>query len=248
MINNWDNSDLTVPLGHALADVGTSYWPTIADELEKLIAELITESDPLSRRRGLEFLCFGTKRSSSDSFELWMREQISRHKGQIGIEATASSDFRLTALHVRAISLDEALAMPGGLSALNDYMNWYLYQDILVRYLIDQSSMPVKGEADRLASIGRYLIRNPDVPWASSRLRKVRGWPKSRLDNAQEDLLFLDELSGLGFAAILAIHNEISRVSRPRENLSKIPMPPNFRRLFQDWTENRINFVKIIDE
>jgi NACHT domain-containing protein len=249
MIINWDNNDLTVPLRGALTDVGAPYWSTVSDELGKLIAKLIAEPDPPSRRRGLEFLFFLTNENESakDSFDLWTREQISRHKKQISIEAAASSELRLTALRARAISLDEALAMPGGLSALNNYMNWYLYDDMVNRYLKDQSSSPPRGEAGQLASIGRYLIRNPGVPWTSSRLRKVSGWSMDELDNAQENLLSLDEISGLGFAALLAIHNEISRVSRPRVDLSEIPMPPDFRKLFQDWAEGLTDFVEIID-
>jgi hypothetical protein len=101
---------------------------------------------------------------------------------------------------------------------------------------------PSELDARDLAGIGRYVFDHPALPWArGSRWRSA----EFDLDSMPSDLA-LDEITGLGTAAGFAIISEFCDEG-PRTDLSALPMPAGFKRVFLDWTVGRVNFVEILD-
>ena len=238
---------------HTLIEITDAYRSTVSDEPGNRVAELATATDSASRIGTLEFLMSladaarRTKTTANEYYDVWAKEQITRYARHVSAEAAASGKFREQALFKGAISLDEALAMPGGLSEVADYLCWNLYPKVVEPFLKNDGTALARNEAGELASIGRYLAAHPSPPPTfSPRQPEVRP-EMTRLLIAPEGLRSLDELSGLGFAAVLAVRSE-AKAGRARVDLSGIPMPPDFRQRFRDWAEGRVDLAEIIDE
>ena len=247
-LRNWDNRDITVPMRYALVEASAPYRPTISDELGRRIAELTASPDGPTRVLALELLLSIAERAANEFFDAWAKEQISHYAPQIRVEATASTDFRRIALYAREIPLSEALEMPGGPSAIVNWLEWQVYDRIVERHILNEDSVPVKDTTGQLASIGRYLARHPAPPWICSHSDRVRALTMAQVASALDNLKSLDEFSGLGFAAVFAMWNEISRIRRPRPDLSGIPMPGEFKGMFRDWAAGQVSFVEILEE
>jgi hypothetical protein len=93
------------------------------------------------------------------------------------------------------------------------------------------------------AAIGRYIISHPLPPWA-----RASSYELGLADICHEELLresaaTLDEVTGLGFAAVHAICSEVFgwHGERPWADL---PMPAQFRRTFRDWANHKVNLAE----
>jgi hypothetical protein len=62
--------------------------------------------------------------------------------------------------------------------------------------------------------------------------------------------LGLDEISGLGVAAILAVYAEFGRSERVNEGITIewLPMSAQSREIFREWDTQKINFVELTGE
>ena len=58
---------------------------------------------------------------------------------------------------------------------------------------------------------------------------------------------YLDVYAGLGMAAIYAVQREIIRDFDSRIDLTGIPMPASFKKLFQDWADRKVSFVELAE-
>jgi hypothetical protein len=110
-------------------------------------------------------------------------------------------------------------------------------------------------------------------PWALSVSRhaqlEFRDMEPGRIPRSA--LALFDEAAFLGLAAVLCVYWEMYRVSSPlkfwqfdraclldtylgrRRNqyghaLSNLPVPVQFRQVFLDWAEGKVDFVKMLDE
>jgi hypothetical protein len=91
-----------------------------------------------------------------------------------------------------------------------------------------------------LTDVGRHLIEHPALPW----LHAGHGDQTSD-DRSPPDYSGFDELSGLGAAAAFAISCDTEDISFRKDlYLSAFPMPLQFRKLFQDWSEGLVNLVE----
>src|ERR1700733_552130 len=146
------------------------------------------------------------ERGGNEVFDAWVEGQVDHYEPQIRIEAAASREFRRKALYTGVISLAEALEMPGGPSAIEDYLRWLVYDSIVER--LNEDGVPVKDTNGQLASIGRYIVSHPARPWIRSRSHKMRALAMTGLASVLDNLQSLDEFSGLGLAAAIAMQNE----------------------------------------
>ena len=112
----------------------------------------------------------------------WQTKNSERYAAEIIEAATHDIAMRGRALWNELITIDEALDMPGGLTALMTDMpmgifdGWYSpYLPSKVNHLISNRNDPpghdqqfwAKGSKD-LSAVGRYLKRNPEPPWITA--------------------------------------------------------------------------------
>ena len=235
----------------------------IADEMSIRIAAMVMSDDEATRAEGLLLVLEIGQGDASAFWSQWSAEQANRYAAEIAAETARSNRLRAPALGAHVISLEQALGMPGGLGALME-----IYPQLLTMYspvpypvslyedLVYRSRPPMyqshnimrrpfaSGDAIReLALIGRYLESNPDLPWA--RTTALKHVTTILFPDPQEIGDRLDNFSGLGVAAVYSMYKEIRK---NRRTLTDLPMPAQFKKLFRDWKEGRVNFVEILAE
>jgi hypothetical protein len=231
----------------------------IADEMSNRIAAMVMSSDKATRVEGLllvlEFnlnVLELDQNGGSTFWSRWSAEQASRYAAEVTAEAARSCRLRTPALDAHVISLEQALEMPGGLGALLEMYPQLLsltspepYPIALLTKLGPQpgGSQATADVIHQFVLIGNYLIRNPDPPWA-----RVTGvnWMTMQVPLSIERSDRLDNFSGLGIAAAHAMYQEVAKNNRIQ--LSHLPMSAQFRELFQDWADRRVNFIEILRE
>jgi len=248
MLDNRENNDITVPLRIALFDVAKTYRRVTHDETAKIIAKMSAAQEDAVRVRAMELVLYIAQRPESESFNGWIQEQLNLYDAHIRLICTVSAEFREIALSGGFLSIGEALEMPGGLGAINDFLRWRIYDRIIQRYAENNGTKRVDPKTHEQTTIGAYLIRHPSPPWTSSHRYKITVPVKAVLDTVQNSIVPLDEISGLGLAAVLAILIDASRARPPRPDLSVIPMPVEFRQVFQDWAAGSVELVDITDD
>jgi hypothetical protein len=235
------------PLRLLLSRRRANYQHLVADEISNQIAAMVRSTSEIIRTEGLRLALEIGEGNENPFWTQWSRQQAAWYAREIAAEATRSNQLRILALRAHIISIEQALSMPGGLSSLMQIYSEILstnppdpYPVSLILSVL-QRQIRVADPIRELAAIGRYLSRNPDLPWATG-----THYDRTRIEFASAlATLPLDELSGLGCAAVYAIYYEIFNPHAiKREPLYRIPMPPYFRSLFQDWTKGKANFVK----
>jgi hypothetical protein len=222
------------------------YETLIYDELTKRIATMVTSEELDTQVAGLRFVFEmgrGPLHSPPKPSVEWVAEQVSRYDTEIFAIAAHDMKFRVHAVSVDVISVEQALTMPGGLSVLlGDRELVVIYQAKLTA----SEEILTRG----LAAIGRFLVEHPQLPWVSAPLYDdplplITMQMTSMLDKFRK----LDEFTGLGLAAAIAIGSELSDLPTFRHayRMSELPMPAQFRKLFQDWAAGRIEFAEIIN-
>jgi hypothetical protein len=245
IVTSGADRDYTVPLYGNMFASGERYGSLVSDELSKRLAQLMAEATAETRRTAFYFL-FEVAHRKGTFAGRWATEQFDRYARQITEEAMTSSDFRQSALHQGVITLEQALAMPGhigGVARLLVQENW----SWTGQFKYEKAAHPETAPS-QLRTIGDYLIEHPAVPWASTTERKWYGVDLDRDDLDAATRLLSDELSGLGFAAVFAIYEEIARPVKARSDLSGVPMPRQFRQLFRNWNAGQVDLVEFLDE
>jgi hypothetical protein len=257
---------------------GDRYKELLADEVSKQVAAMVASPDAAARVEWLQLaLEMGDRepdrfwsarsREEPDAFwSAWSRDQAARYAPEITAECAAHGRLRRSALIANVISIEQALAMPGGLGALMEIYPQILsmhspdpYPVLLVGSLSAKEGLPGKIR-EELSVIGSYVARDTNLHFSISRATALsaRGYTLGPIGPGLEDLP-LDELASLACATVSAIYSEFQfpelsdEVKKLRRNdktaaaragnIHRIPMPPQFRRLFRDWAEGRVSFV-----
>ena len=237
------------PLALLLHNHSGNQEQLIADEISNRIAAMVISGDRTIRVEGL-LLILEIREGLADTFwSRWSAEQANRYAAEIIAEAARSNRLRTPALNAHVISLEQALQMPDGLGALSEYypkrLTVFVAEPYSVKLLSDLGHRsPVSVELrHKFALMGRHLVSNPDLPWArTARHNPITTFvPDTRGISDQ-----FDNFSGLGVAAVQALHEEMMGMDRTL--LTYLPMPTQFNKLFQDWAEKRVNFVEMLEE
>jgi hypothetical protein len=155
--------------------------------------------------------------------------------------AARDSDFRVRAVAMDVVSVEQALAMPGGLGALlGDRALVVAHQ---AKLTADEGAL-----IRALGAIGRFLVEHEERPWVRASLYDE---PLPLITMRMSGLLAMfrdrDEFTGLGLAAAIALGSELSDLPTFKQayRLSELPMPTRFRGLFKDWAAGRVEFAEI---
>jgi hypothetical protein len=181
-----------------------AYKQLICDEMGKWIT-IVTSSDDMNSR--VKALALIAEIRLRPEFNLigWSEDLIGRYARQIAHEATNSVSLRTAALEANIITLEQALAMPGGLGAL-------IQEDVsTIPYALALATGPLNSaEISKMAAIGWFLAAGQRPPWVRINRRNMPSYirimnNKSTKTEETTTLVVFDEFSGLGFAAITAV-------------------------------------------
>jgi hypothetical protein len=222
----------------------TRYERFVYEELTSRIATMIASGDPDSQNSALRFVLEMAKGFRHSPLRPWVDDQIRRYGAEVLDACATDIVFRTSAIGADVISIEQALAMPGDLSAL-------FADRELMKTFEGRLDVRALGIFDSLAAVGRFIAEHPRLPWVRAALYDaplptiVPG--KGRLADGSG---LLDEFAGLGVAAAIALGCELSNLRSLRRTygLSEIPMPARFKELFQDWAAGLVDFVEILDE
>lgn len=233
----------------------------VADELSNCVTAMIASGDAASRERGLGLILelpWLGRVSPSSFWGRWARDQARLHGSEIAAEAARNSWFMITGLYSGSISVEQALTMTSDFGPLlNGADNHFSdvpivpYSQHLVGVLLSDKFTATEDRMraiDDLGAIGRHLLGQPAQSWfhpgqpiAASRASHVGLVAQTpyRIPPG------LDEVSGLGLAALMCISAEIGAASEHdliRSGLLQLPMPSKFRPLFQEWADGQVSF------
>ena len=231
------------PLREILTEI-TNYERIITSQWTDEVAAMIESGDPRVRSIGLRLSVGLGSEGRSPGWRQWTLEQAQRYKDEIASLAVHDIWLRSMGLHTDAISIEQALAMSGELSALMAYAPQLVSGSYRPPFPI---SLIFAGRTSELAAIGRHLRAHPTLPW----VRAGRHPNGVSLQNLLQSLLTkrleLDDDSGLGIAAIIGIGIELGAINGDRSKIRLEdlgwPVPERFRNVFLDWGWNRADFV-----
>jgi hypothetical protein len=227
------------PLREILTEI-TSYERIITSQLTDEVATMTESDDPKVRAIGLRLAVGLGSEGRSPEWRQWTLEQAQRYKDEIASQAVRDIWLRSMALHTNVISIEQALAMPGELSALMAYAPQLVSGNYRPPFPI---SLIFAGRTSELAAIGRYLAAHPTLPW----VRAGRHSNGVSLQNLLAKKLKLDDDSGLGVAATIGIGIELGAIQGDRRQFRledlDWPIPAQFQKVFQDWVIHRADFA-----
>jgi hypothetical protein len=227
------------PLREMLAEI-TNYERIITSQWTDEVAAMTESGDLKVRSIGLRLAVGLGSEGRSPEWRQWTLEQAQRYKDEIANLAVRDIWLRSMALHTDVISIEQALEMPGELSALMAYAPQLVSGNYRPPFPL---SLIFAGRTSELAAIGRHLAAHPTLPW----VRAGRHPNGVSLETLLAKKLELDNDSGLGVAAIVGIGIELGAINGDRFQIKLEdlcwPVPEKFRKVFLDWRSNRINFV-----
>ena len=232
---------------------GTRHQPIVADELASGIARMVTSDQESIKLAGLQIaLSMTMSRDSHDEFWLdWDKKLKELYATEVESFSARSPALRTLALFTSIISIDQALAMPGGFDAISQRYP-IIGTGPLVPYPLYMTPDHFSADHDLAdvavpTAVGKYLVDHPTLPWASGPPDRF-GSIGMYLDKLTEKRL--DDLSGLGSAAAYAVHAEFKGLERMSMGVTilKLPMPSQFRQLFGDWADGHVNLVELHDQ
>ncbi len=203
---------------------GDDYLDPIGEEISGRIASLVSSDDAQDRADGLWLVTSMPLRGDDrDEFwKTWAREQCRHYATEIAAAAIDDTDFRALALCASALTMRDAVAMPGGLTALvTASPDWLLIQELEVEVarihnfdsLTEWLLTPELNveQVREVTAIGKYLIAHPEPPWVSAPrgARRLSSSIASLLD-LTTSLPTLDEDGNVGAAALLCIGIELA--------------------------------------
>jgi hypothetical protein len=275
------NSPLWALLGNS-----DDYSNQIAEELSDRVHAMIASADHASHADALLLVLeIGHSARNAPLPELleWSAMQAARYAADIAAEAARNAELRTAALRQGAITMEQALAMPGGFAALMDSFSTRAAAGsesyTLWLWEVLATGNASAGTVADLAAIGRYLLADPALPWVRSprwaRLARLARHTAQPLRGITESMGSPpDEFAVLGAAAVICVCCEVDtdpngyltlgspgtdpasvlgryiiRRSTPgHDELPDLPVPTQFRQLFRDWAQRRVNFVEIREE
>ena len=238
-----------------LIDHSTHYQQLIADEISNRLDAIVKSANRTIRVDWLRLALEIGWDTQSGFWQRWSAEQADRYATEIGTEAADSAELRTLALNAGVISLEEAMEMPGGVSALVEDVPAILTGSLLGSYarslyqrLTNEEKILSRGSLRELRVIGRHLLAHPNLPFVRASPLSA-GWNWDLKSISIGNILLLDELSGLGLRAMIAISTELAEgLAIQRFRQSHLPIPSQFEGLFLHWAEGRANFVDFTSE
>ena len=181
----------------------------------------------------------------------WSEKLTTLYAAEVEDFSAHSPALRTLALFTSVISIDQALAMPGGFCAISQRYPIIGIGPLVPypRYMIPKiaSEAPDSASAAVFTAVGKYLVDHPTLPWASGPPDRFHSLTNriDKLTNAN-----LDDFSGLGGAASYAVHAEFRGLERTSMGLAieRLPIPSQFRQLFRDWADGNVNLVELRDQ
>jgi NACHT domain len=237
-----------------LQQCGTRHQHIVADELGSGIAAMVTSDQESTTLAGLQIALsmIMTNVPYRDEFwNNWSKESATLYTAKVETFSVCSPALRTLALFTSVISIDQALAMPGGFDAISQR-----YPIIGIGPLVPYPLFMTPthgGESHDSASVavstavGKYLVDHPTLPWASGPPDRF-GSIANYIDNLTK--ANLDEFCSLGSAAAYAVNAEFRGLERASMGLAieKMPIPSQFRQLFRDWADGNVNLVELRDQ
>jgi hypothetical protein len=230
----------------------------VADELNNRVSTMITSRSAQARSLGLRLILevpWISRISAYSFWAQWARQQAAAYRPQI-INAAADDDWYMKAgLYARSISVENVLEMAGGLNPLFEGgepsfsdMPIQPYALQLLKFLSHYESA---AEEDRvqiakdLAAVGRHFINYPLRPLlrANYRTHSVGFDDISRISIGVPEVL--DEIAHVGLLALICVTIELGNYPRRLQMPLGLPTRPQFRRIFDDWASERVNFVVV---
>ena len=290
LFSNGFNPDNAEPLGELLLHCGR-HQDLVAEEISDRITAIV--SDGTSDQVGALQLALGlgqTAQGASSFWRHWSNEQSRIYTSEIKYQSAGESGIRIQALAADIISMEQALAMQGGLSVLaktalpavifSTPETTFPYLIVMYLHLFREGEEKSHHEIN---AIGRHLLSCPTIPWirtvrdedASSTAGSFTTFISNQPPIRASVLSRLDDVSYLGAAATKCLFGELSRAAsssrysalppetaeddilnryvRSRlvetaQELTDLPVPTQFRQLFRDWAEGRVDFVEFVDE
>jgi NACHT domain len=278
------------PLTWLIISSNNSCYDIISDELDKKITAMINSADPATQLGGLRlavwlpYASWGNNAFEAskvqDSWNEWAKERAQIHSRAIIAAAESNMEMRQAALMQELISTERALEMPGGILPLVQVQSTRIFQIHWASHLVSavvrladgsshESSAEREGELDQFASVGRFLIENPMLPWVPGPAQAW--WAFHSWNEREEESPFfpLDPVAYLGAAAILLIASEesgtrslpqggpdrfgpLSEVSyyilrrwgQWNGKMPDLPFPEPFPDLILKWANNEIDFTR----
>ena len=137
----------------------------IEDELVNRIADMVASDDPERRTHSMRLLLWvGYNTARSSPWEQWVKELAHVYTAEIIAAASRDIAFRNWAVTYDFISLEQALAMPGGLIALMESVTATIPRHLQsyplrqLQKLDDRSAMHDPEASENLAAIGQHLL------------------------------------------------------------------------------------------
>ena len=257
----------------------------VEQELSSQIAAMITSNGPESRLTALNLLFWLTNSlnlpddncphlPSGSPLSLYWQERQSEYQTayaqDIKVAAAADAGIRVEAYLHKLIELDDALEMPGGLSAF--FANTpvrafsicyaapfpYRIRDILANQIQDHT-------LEELRHVGRYLLAHRQPPWV---VGPVRAWTPDdwgNLTHGDGSSPAMNTDAYIAAAAIMLITIESMQAheapssfgplsdlypyikrrwrSEPDCPLPSLPVSGHFQKIFHEWADNTVNFI-----
>ena len=240
-------------LPFALQKCGARYQSIIADELGSVIATLVGSDQDSIKLAGLQIalsLAMSTMHAG-DFWANWCEELTALYATAVEAFSALSPALRTLALYTSVISIDQALAMPGGFSTISQRYPIIGFIPVVPYPLYMAPSLggktPDPASIAVCTAVGKYLVDHPDLPWAS-------GSPDhfNHITNRIDELTSakLDEFSSLGAGAAYAVNAEFRGLERKSIGLviERFPLPAQFRQLFRDWANGNVNLIELRDQ
>jgi len=205
-----------------LLNCGGNYTNAIGAELSAGIAGMVTSTDQSTRTNGwcLVLSVPRLTRANYSFWESWLAEQASRYESELAATAYDDSNVRALALIGQAVTVSDALAMPGGLTmlaaktvtfrAVGGTRSWY---DPYMCQLLKQLSSGVSDAhpISEVEAIGHHLLGQQRLPWVRldpSHDRSDIAFAYSSVTDTPQSPV-LDEIGNLGIAAAACIALEL---------------------------------------
>jgi hypothetical protein len=267
----------------------------IDDELVNRIADAVASDDPERRTDGMRLvLWIDYITVESSPWHRWVMELAHAYADEISAAADRDVEFRNWAVSCDFISLEQALAMPGGLVALMESVTATIpislpcYPLTQLKHL---NAEPVKHNSEEirnLTAIGHHLLSQEWPPLLRIRSSNAEyidpyaspiDYNRTIVKNIYHKMITLpdwnDEQLSLGIATVMCMGIELAgmsasdarpvagpqesstgsllrryftcRLTHDADELPDLPVPAQFRQVFRDWAEGRVNFVELAD-
>lgn len=205
---------------------GRDYQDPIGAETSGWMADVVTSDDARGRAGGLRMaVSLALLNQELDAYwQRWARQQGHLYRAQIAAAAVNEQDLRALAVYARALSLRDALAMPGGLTPLatvspeivrhaargiRTSIGRMPYLVALAQALVDAAANA--ADLSGLTAIGEHLMAKPELPWVNSAPGREQDFAQAtvRFLSAGQDIPVLEQAGNLGMAAVLCIAVEL---------------------------------------